>query len=160
MAGRTIGRPIRGSANPYAATQVAEPRLPAAAVKTYSIAVQPDREVIAACEQVGCEAWTRGWRSVIDESTPLGRAQAAYIRGESRRTFREERNGAGLTVFTFESRQRCFTEHRTRPELFLVTGGDWRGNPRGELLQHSRPADWVDDFANHQDKLADRLAQG
>ena len=137
-----------------------EPALPVEAVKTYSIRQPADTAVKAVCEQVGCEAWRHGWRSLIDEGTSLGRQQADYIRTESRRTFREGRTNGGLTVFTFESGQRCFADHQTRPEIYVVRGGDWRGNPRGEFLQHTRAADWVDDCANHQIKLADRLAQG
>jgi len=136
------------------------PQLPPEAVKTYSIRSPRDTTVKAVCEQVDCQAWRHGWRSIIDESTELGRSQAAYIRTQSRRTFREGRANGGLTVFTFESGQRCFADHKTRPELYIVRGGDHRGNPRGEFLQHTRAVDWVDDCANHQQKLADRLEQG
>lgn len=93
----------------------------------------------------------RGLGVLIDESTTLGKDQAAYIRGESGRTFREQRTAAGLTVFRFESGQRCFADHKTRPELYLVRDGDFRGNPTGRRRQHARPADWVE---NVQEDLA------
>lgn len=132
--------------------------LPAAAYKTYAIDSPRDTTVVAACRQVGCAAWWRGWESLIDESTELGRRQAAYIRHESGRSFREWRTDQpGVVIFRFEAFQRCFTEHRTRPELFTVRGGDWRGNPSGEVYRHTRPADWVDDFAQNLDRV--RTAQ-
>ncbi|MFC7817552.1 hypothetical protein ACFUTR_23260 [Streptomyces sp. NPDC057367] len=112
------------------------------------------------CEQVGCAAWLRGWDSVIDERTELGKAQAAYIRNQSRRTFRETRTGDGLTVFRFESGQRCFADHQTVPELYLVRDGDWRGNPTGRSRRHTRPQDWVEDFGENQLRLVDQQQKG
>lgn len=135
------------------------PALSAAAYKTYQIAAPSDRLVVAACETVGCQAWLYGWETVVDESTDLGRTQAGYIRTQARRTFAERRRGDGLTVFRFESRQRCFAEHRTRPEVYAVKGGDWRGNPTGIPPRiHQRAADWVDDFAEHQEKIKEERA--
>ncbi|MGW1814069.1 hypothetical protein ACWCQM_10985 [Streptomyces sp. NPDC002125] len=130
------------------------------AYQTYSIAQPADTLVRAACEQAGCVAYERGWQSTIDESTPLGAQQAAYIRTQSGRTFREQRTGAGLTVFVFEARQRCFTDHKTRPQLFAVRDGDWRGNPTGRTRQHQRAADWVEDFGEHQLRLTDQQQKG
>ncbi|WP_097865960.1 hypothetical protein [Streptomyces sp. rh34] len=130
------------------------------AYQTYSIAQPPDTLVRTACEQAGCVAYARGWQSTIDESTPLGQQQAAYIRGQAGRTFREQRTGAGLTVFTFEARQRCFTDHQTRPQLFAVRDGDWRGNPTGRVRQHQRPADWVEDMAEGLDAFQTSRERG
>ena len=76
----------------------------------------------------------------------------------------EVRNPLGLTEFTFEAGQTCFVEHRVpleREPLYVVRDGDWRGNPRGTAPRiHTRPDDWVDDFAEHQQRLADRFEQG
>ncbi|GGU13282.1 hypothetical protein [Streptomyces violascens] len=130
------------------------------AYQTYSITVPPDVLVKAACEQVGCEAWRNGWESVINEATDLGRAQAEYIRTRAGRTFREQRTGGGFTVFRFEAGQRCFAEHQTRPELYAVRDGDWRGNPTGRARQHTRAADWVEDFGEHQQRIADQTEKG
>ncbi|QDN57390.1 hypothetical protein [Streptomyces sp. S1D4-20] len=137
-----------------------DPAMPVGAYQTYSITAPRDVTVVAACEQVGCEAWARGWDSVIDESTDLGKTQAAYIRGQSGRTFREMKTEAGLTVFRFEAHQRCFAEHRTRPEIYLVRDGDHRGNPTGRQRQHARPADWVEDFGDHQQRIAEQAERG
>lgn len=131
------------------------------AYQTYSIRRQPDVLVRAACQQVGCGAWLNGWESTIDETTVQGQAQAAYIRTQSGRTFRELRAAGGvLTVFRFEPGQRCFAEHKTNPESYAVRDGDWRGNPTGRVRQHSRAADWVEDFGGHQLVLVDQQQKG
>jgi hypothetical protein len=130
------------------------------AYQTFEINQPADTTVRAACEQVACPAWLHGWESVIDETTPLGRQQAAYIRGQAGRTFREQRRGDGLTVFRFDARQRCFADHKTKPQLFAVRDGDWRGNPTGRIRQHQRAADWVEDFGEHQLRLVDQQQKG
>ena len=127
-----------------------QPQGPVGAYQTFSVRSRPDRAVRTVCERVGCVAWREGWESSIDESTDLGVAQAQYIRTQSGRTFREMRTADGLTVFRFESGQRCFAEHKTMPELFLVRDGDFRGNPTGRKRVHSRPEDWVE---NAQEEL-------
>lgn len=137
-----------------------DPNLPVQAYQTYEITSPRDTHVVAACEQVGCEAWRHGWDSVIDERTELGQAQAAYIRSRSRRTFREMTTEQGFTVFRFESGQRCFAEHKTRPEMYLVRDGDWRGNPTGRKRLHTRAADWVEDFGENQLRLVDQQQKG
>jgi hypothetical protein len=137
-----------------------DPNMPVGAYQTYSITAPTDSTIVAACEQVGCAAWLNGWDSVIDERTELGQQQAAYIRGQSRRTFREQKRGDGLTVFRFEAHQRCFEEHRTRPEIYLVRDGDWRGNPSGRQRQHTRPADWVEDMTENQGRIVDLQQKG
>ncbi len=130
------------------------------AYQTYSITSPRDTTLRAACEQVDCVAWRHGWQSAIDEATELGRTQAAYIRTQSRRTFREQRTSEGLTVFVFEPGQRCFADHRTRPEIYLVRDGDWRENPTGRSRQHQRAADWVEDFGEHQLRLVEQQKKG
>lgn len=130
------------------------------AYQTYSISQRPDVLIKAACEQVGCAAWLGGWETTLDESTELGRQQAAYIRTKAGRTFREQRTAAGMTVFRFASGQRCFAEHKTNPERYGVRDGDWRGNPTGRTRTHQRPADWVEDFGEHQLRIADQQQKG
>ena len=143
------------------------PNAPPAAYKTYAIRSPLATHFRpATCAEVECQAHTKGWRTAVDESTDLGQRQAYYIRKQSGRRFSEHRDEAGLTVFEFEAGQRCFRsdEHRVslqRPENFLVLGGDYRGNPmRTPAHKHTRPEFWVEDFANHQDKIADRRKAG
>lgn len=140
------------------------PKLPVDAMQTYAIrAPKQTHSRPASCAEADCPNLRHGWRSVIDETSDLGAAQAGYIRRESGRKFTEARDEAGLTVFTFEPWQRCFAQHTVsldREPFYIVRGGDWRGNPRGEIRRHVRADDWVEDFAQHQTTLADRLEQG
>jgi hypothetical protein len=127
--------------------------------QSYRIHSPQDVEVVAACEQVGCPHWANGWESHIDEATQLGMAQAAYIRQRSGRTFTEARTAEGVTVFRFEPHQRCFAEHHTRPELYLVRSGV--GHVSGGLIRHhQRAVDWVEDCAEHQDHLKTLIDKG
>lgn len=144
------------------------PVLPAEAVKTYRI-VAPLRTHWrpATCEEVACEHYLCGWQTILDESTEQGQYLASIIRNDLRRThiWAEDREPTGLTCFTFPPGQSCVraSTHRIRverEELFLVTGGDWRGNPRGENRVHKNMDHWLEDFGEHQDRLADRLEQG
>lgn len=127
---------------------------------TYAIRAGRDTAVVAACKDVGCQNWLHGWNTLINEATDLGKAQAAYIRQQSGRTFTEQRTDAGLTVFRFEAFQRCFAEHKTRPDRFLVRDGDWRGNPTQRVMQHKRAIDWIEDFQEHEGSLADQRQKG
>jgi hypothetical protein len=141
------------------------PKLPVGNMQTYQIlAPRATHFRPATCAEVDCQHYLAGWKSVIDESTDLGKSQAYFIRNQSGRHFREERNAApGVTIFIFEAGQKCFSNHELRldrPELYLVKGGDWRGNPTGFKRQHVNAEDWVDDFANHQSKIADAVQQG
>jgi len=128
--------------------------------QTFQITTPRDGAIVTACKDAGCQAWAHGWQTTVDERTQFGRAQAHYIRWQSGRTFREQKAADGRTVFRFEAFQRCFEEHKTRPELYVVRHGDWRGNPSGRVKQHQRPADWVEHFALNQQKLADQAQQG
>lgn len=147
------------------------PNLPARAYQTFAISSPRDTTVKVACEQAGCLAWRYGWELSFDQSItcgepapmecrwiPLGqplcgRCAALYIRVHSGRTFKESRRGDGKTVFRFEPRQRCFDDHRTRPERYFVRGGDWRPEGRTPVRQHSRPIDWVEDMAEQLDAV-------
>lgn len=143
-----------------------KPLLPAGSMKTYQIlAPRATHLRDATCDEVDCPNYLIGWKTVVDERTDLGAQQAYYIRNQSGRHFKEDRNESpGLTTFYFEAGQICFARHEVKvgkPELYIVKGGDWRGNPAGiEPRKHANPADWVDDFANHQDKLATELSKG
>lgn len=123
-----------------------QPNMPVGDYVTYSVSASRDTAVVTACKDAGCLAWAHGWETVVDESTALGVNQAGYIRTLSRRTFTEGRTEAGLTVFRFEPYQRCFAEHRTRPDVFVKRDGDWRGNPTGRRRRHANARDWVEDF--------------
>jgi len=139
------------------------PQAPPQFYKTYQI-VSPisTHYRTGTCEEFGCLAHQHGWQTGVDESTELGQRQAHYIRALSGRRFVERRTEIGLTAFTFEAGQKCFAEHKVpldRPELYVVRGGDFRGNPRNEVRKHSGADSWVNDFAEHQDRIA-RVVNG
>lgn len=144
------------------------PNLPPSAYRTFQI-VSPlsTHWRPATCEEAECEQYARGWKSAIDESTELGQKQAWYIRKQSGRKYTESRDEQpGLTVFTFEAGQPCFSagQHKVplgRPEHYLVKGGDWRGNPTGmSTRKHSKPEHWVEEFQENQDKLIQHQVKG
>lgn len=128
--------------------------------QTYQITAQPDRWIVQACKEAGCEYWATGWDSPVDERTEQGKLWAFMIRKKSGRKFKELRRGDGVTVFRFDPYQRCFREHRTKQDLLIVRHGDWRGNPSGRGRVHVSAADWVEDFQEHEGALADLRQKG
>ena len=142
------------------------PQLPVHAMRTYSVdAPRATHWRDATCAEVDCEAWRSGWLTIVDERpetvTELGARQAAYIRGQSGRSYVEARDGqTGHTVFDFAAGQTCFSRHRVRLdrlEVYRVRGGDFRGNPTGENRVHDAPEHWLEDFAEHQQQLQRRI---
>ena len=61
------------------------------ATRDYVMRRRRDTTVIAACHEVGCTSWRYGWETIVDERTPLGQQQGAYIRHQSGRTFTDRR---------------------------------------------------------------------
>lgn len=136
--------------------------IPARAFITHQVISPSDRMIIAACSDVGCLNYRYGWDSLIDERTDLGRRQAAAIRsGRHGRTYRElPAIGGGVTVFRFDAHQRCFSEHRTRRELYVVRGGTPTVST-GLIRQHTRPGDFVDELRTNLDaRITDRQKRG
>lgn len=140
-----------------------QPQLPVEAVKTYQVA-SPIRSHYrrASCKEVRCPNYEHGWRTVLPASS---HDLIATLRRSGRKITSETVRPDGMVEFIFEAGQPCFesSKHVTsleREPLYIVKGGDWRGNPRGERMRHANADDFVDDFANHQQKLADRMEQG
>lgn len=140
------------------------PQLPVTAMKTYRVAAPLSTHWRpASCAEVQCQAHHFGWVTTLDPSDDLGKRQIGYIMRESGRRFAYELTESGLVQFTFEAGQDCFRQHqlpRERDPIYLVRDGDFRGNPTGRVRKHTSPDDWVDDFATHQQNLADRAEQG
>lgn len=110
----------------------------------------------ATCAEVGCSRQAHGFTATIDERTDLGMGQAYYIRAQSGRRFSEARQADGTTLFTFVAGQNCFSQHELpldRPELYVVRGGDWRGDPRNQRTVMPRPELWVEHMEEHLDTL-------
>ena len=134
-----------------------EPAAPAAAYVSYELKRPATAEFWrrATCAEVGCGHHLHGWRISVDMDTELGQAQARYIRTESGRAFTQTVSAGGLVEFTFEAGQSCFEQHvlPARDPIYLVRGGDWRGNPTGERHVHTSGEDFVDEWQNHADRL-------
>lgn len=132
--------------------------------KTYQIRRPASHYRQATCEEVSCESYLNGWKTLADEGTPDGQRIAGIVRSlKGTYAFTEERDPTGGTNFTFQPGQRCFkaAEHRValeRPALYYVKRGDWRRSEN--VRQHRNADDWVDDFANHQDALKTRIDRG
>lgn len=146
-----------------------QPRLPVHVMKTYGVrAPLSTHWRPAGCRESGCPYYLNGWRVHIERITQ--RANGEFLLSRIKRSgkrFRTVDLGPGQTFLEFEAGQSCFDgdamRHKVsvgRPELFVVRGGDWRGNPRGEQRVHHNMADWIDDMSEHRDKLMTRLAQG
>lgn len=139
-----------------------EPAMGVDAYKSYTIAAPlATHWRPATCEEIRCEQQANGWqirKEHLDE-------QMLHIATHAGRRYREIQVREGETYLVYDAGQKCFkaSEHRLpleRPELYLVRSGDWRGNPSGEVLQHSSAATWTEDFGEHQERLADRMKQG
>jgi hypothetical protein len=129
--------------------------------KTYGLTMPKETHTrVASCKEVECEAYLKGWVTKCDPS--LHAAQIVYIRNTSGRRFSVHEVG-GIVHFTFGPGQKCFREHRVQLErepVCYVKGGDWRGNPMGLPTVVRKPAEWVEDFALHQQKLSEQQKRG
>lgn len=140
-----------------------EPAMGPEAYKTFSIVAPLSTHFRpATCEEINCPDYLHGWKVRI-EGLPPAMVHAARTSG---RRYVEQHIAEGETWLIFEAGQRCFkaSEHRARldkPELYVVRDGDYRGNPRGTRARlHQRPADWQEQFAEHQQGLADAIERG
>ena len=116
----------------------------------------------ATCEEIGCKHFLEGWQVRVEGLEP----QMLHTATHSGRRFRRVQVAEGETWLLFEAGQPCFktSTHRMRlerPEFFYRRPGDWRGLPPGERpFLHQRPEHWVEDFAEHQDRLITALNRG
>lgn len=138
---------------------------PVQAYKTYAIR-QPLGTHFrrATCAEVNCRAYLNGWVTRV----PITSQMAQYIRSKAHgRAFTEftDRHSKGEAEFSFPAGQSCFraSEHRIpvgRAPLYVVRGGDHRGNPTGERRIHHRPEDWAEDLGEHLGMIKDRREKG
>lgn len=130
------------------------PTAPPSMYKTYQIAMPLTTHFRpASCAEVNCSNYLNGWVTRVPVDSDFER----IVRSCGRKWAVVKQEGAEM-VFTFAPGTPCFQEsqHRVtldRPALFIVKGGDFRGNPTGEFRQHAQPAHWVEDCALHLDKV-------
>jgi hypothetical protein len=143
--------------------------------RTFSIWTPPSEMRPATCADVDCGAHRNGFMIRTDPATELGARQAKWIRANCvvdgrrrlptlRRRYVERVEPDGAVTFVFPAGQRCFKEHERRVgdgELFVVRPGDWRVRPRrDQLTVHTRADLWQEQFAQHQDGLAETVRRG
>lgn len=139
------------------------PLMSAAAYKTYEMrSPLPTHFRAATCAEVQCPHYLNGWRVRVEGLAP----EDVHAAKNSGRRWVEQHIAEGETWLLFEAGQNCFrvSQHRARidrPPLYIVRDGDFRGNPRGTKARlHQRAADWVEDFAGHQQAIADEIEKG
>lgn len=115
----------------------------------------------ATCAEIDCPDYLKGWRVRV-EGLPPEMAHTARTCGRKYSELEVTENEHWLV---FEAGQSCFRAHQHRAlldkqEIFIVRDGDFRGNPTGNVRKHTRPDHWVEDFSEHQDKLAQRIQAG
>jgi hypothetical protein len=133
--------------------------------KTYTFAT-PARTHFrwADCEEYQCVSFRFGFKLVIDLTTTLGLAQYDFAKKDKTRSFQEVRTSLEIVELVYPAGTRCWDwrDHRVpvdRPPILVVRGGDWRAYT-GLIRRHTRPEDWADDAANHQDGLAKIFSKG
>jgi len=114
------------------------------------------------CAEAQCAHYLNGWQVHVEKLT----AELLHAAKTSGRKYTEQQLAPGQTYLVFEAGQPCFRhrEHRIRvdrPPLYVVRDGDYRGNPRRTKARlHQRPENWVEDFATHQQAIADEIEKG
>ena len=166
-----MGRMIQVPFGDRIVTRIA-PELGPQYYKTYQMDMPLDSHWRwVSCEMYECDPFMKGFVLKCDISTELGKRQAYFALHDTTRSCTMERVSPIMVHFHYKPGNKCFhnipgdeLRHKLpigRPPFYLVSGGDWRGNPRGTTtMTHRRPEDWIDDFANHQDKLATVFQRG
>lgn len=144
-------------------------KLPVSAMQTYRIASpRATHTRPATCAEVDCKPYLKGWVTSVPKGGPeeqaLRRFTGRHAPDGLRRDGREITGVDSANVeFLFNPGSPCFkaSTHRAslqRPELFLVRGGDWRGNT-GLIRRHVKPEHWVEDMSETLDRVARRAGQ-
>lgn len=133
---------------------------PPQAYQTYQVHTPKTHMRAATCEEVECPNYLRGFKIAVAHDDQ----RRIHLIKTSGKPYTVEDGESGVRYAVFAAGTHCFKEmtHRVAvgPELYIVKGGDWRGNPTGRVRQHVKAADWVEDFATHQDRIATELKRG
>lgn len=134
-------------------------RTPGLTYKTYEImSPLPTHFRPATCREIECAGYVNGWKTTVLPGTPE-HAQVLALKGRYSFTG-PVRNADGTETFDFSAGQQCFrrSQHRIpvgREPLYVV-----RDKHADTRVRQYRTEDWVDDFANHQQGIADRVKRG
>jgi len=141
-----------------------QPLMGPEAYKTYSV-VSPLTSHFrpATCAEADCGYYRDGFQVRVEGLEP----QVLHAVQNSGRKYTVQKPAEGETYLVFEPGQPCLRAslHRVRvsdrPPLYVVRDGDYRGNPRGTKTRvHHSPDNWLDDFATHQQAIADEIEKG
>lgn len=139
------------------------PLMSPAAYKTYAM-VSPIGSHFrpGTCAETQCPHYLNGWGVRVENLSP----ELLHDARTSGRKYQEQQIAEGVTYLVFEAGQPCFrvSEHRVRidrPALYIVRPGDYRVDPRTVKARlHQNPEHWVEDFATHQQAIADEINKG
>lgn len=135
---------------------------PPQAYKTYQIAAPLKTHWRpATCAEIDCEQYREGWAIQIQGLEP----EDLHAIRTSGRHYTVHEVADGETWWVFEPGQPCFAAatHQCRlerEELFVLRGGDHRGNPTGRKPDLLSPPVWVDAFGENQESLAEEMERG
>lgn len=134
---------------------------PVQAFRSFGMTVT--RRVHATCEEFGCEHWAKGWITAVPPDSPDEGVLVAACDGRvdqfRRRWTRIEVTSNGFHAYHFPPGQPCLrASTHTIPWNFAWhhRDGDWRGNPTGIVVPHPDGTSWVDEFGEHQQRIADQ----
>lgn len=109
--------------------------------------------------------WTPGDLQLIDVLNTLGYSYS--LTDIPPEHLQEMEFPTGTKFLVFPPEQRCLTSYKVphrisleREPLLRVVGGDWRGNPRGDVRTHDNLENWVDDLHNTTDKIRTEIEKG
>jgi hypothetical protein len=113
------------------------------------------------CADFGCADYANGWMVRLE----LLDARAWAEIKAKRYSWKHFDVSPTERYIAFEPGQPCFGSNThtrlIRNPLFVVhKGAKWGGRTPGSGYQHTRPEHWVEDFTEHQDKLAAAVARG
>lgn len=118
----------------------------------------------ATCAEVDCPRRRHGFRAQFDVSTVAGRENALWVeRGNHRPLVYGRKVEGPIVTYTFPAGQDCFDPHSVpleREPLYIVRGGDHRGNPRGIEPRQLRAADFIDHYRNNHAAVMQRIERG
>lgn len=122
---------------------------------------------LATCEEVDCLQYLQGFVQLVDVSTDLGLRQYEYLAKKDKdRSPIIHRVNMYDFRFVYRPGTPCMRrgDHRLpigREPLYLVQGGDWRGNPlQIPVRRHKKVDFWVEDFALNQIRISEVQKKG
>lgn len=114
----------------------------------------------ATCAEAGCDYYKDGWTFHKEQLS----AEDLYVATHSGKRYREVKLAEGYTYLVFEPGQPCFAAAThvvtlERPEFYFIGRGDYRVFSPHKAKQFT-PDDFVDEFANHLDRLHTAIERG